>query len=607
MSDTPETATPETATAEPAALTATDGENTPQPHALPALLLEDWTPLHRCLDWQLGQLAFAQRGAQAFTSQQVPNLINQGGLSAYRAAEVLFANCVELDQAGELEQDITCLEIAIGLGLFSLQLLDRFAALCREHGRDYYERLTWYASDGTPRMVQDAQKNGVFERHAGRVVLAVVDALDPTRLTRLDDGTTVELTGRLRAIFHTYLLCVLPANLFRRSRTGIERAESWGAVVAQTVLDKVADLPLFATLTAEQVQTLAQQRDPGALAQLVPLYPLLDLVLALAPFDPESIGEGPELRRIADQLTSSLTAAPEGEDEYVWVLHSAGAQHSLALQLQALRPNGFLLYRDYGPASAARANGNHLYQHYGATTAAGINHFALDGWLQQATDQGGRGAQVSVPPGEGEASIKTRLVSKAELPATRTAFALHFDQRAFERLEALMARARELVAKDPAGALEAYRHALLIERDNWLLLGEAGDVALRRNREMGLAQTLLTEALRINPWYAAGTWNSLGDLYWAANEFGAARQSYQRAVQANPEHWQGYLNLSDCCLREGDWAGAVEHAAQALARDVEGEQAERAQKLLVLAAERLGQQRQRAQVLRKARQAGTSR
>ncbi len=601
MSDKPETAPQDAPAAE------TTGEPTAAAETPAPLLLEDWTPLHRCLDFQMGQLAFGQRGTQAFTSQQVPNLINQGGLSAYRAAEVLFANCVELDQAGELEQDITCLELAIGLGLFSLQLLDRFAALCREHGRDYYDRLTWYASDGTPRMVQDAQKNGVFERHAGRVVLAVVDALDPTHLRRLDDGTTIELTGRLRAIFHTYLLCVLPANLFRRSKTGPDRAESWGAVVAQTMLDKVADLQLFSALSPEQVHALAQQRDAAALAQLVQLYPLFDLVLALAPFDPDGIGEGPELRRIADQLTAALPPVPEGEDEYVWVLHSAGAQHSLALQLQALRPSGFVLYRDYGPATAARANGNHLYQHYGATTASGINHFALDAWLQRSTELGGRGAQVSLPPGEGEASIKTRLVSHAALPATRAAFALHFDQRAFERLEALMAQARELVGKDPRAALEAYRQALLVERDNWLLLGEAGDVALRRNRELGLAQTLLTEALRINPWYAAGTWNSLGDLYWAAGEFAAARQAYERAVQANPEHWQGYLNLADCCLREGDWAGAVEHAAQALARDVEGEQAERAQKLLTLAAERLGRQRQRAQVLRKQRQAGTAR
>ena len=587
------------------------------PSAVEPVVLQDWTPLHRCLDWQLGQLAFQQRGAQAFTTQEVPNLINQGGLAAYRSAEVLFAHCVELEAAGTLEQDIWVMEMAIGLGLFAVQVLDRFQTLCREHGRDYYDRLTYLATDGTPRMIVDARDHKVFDRHAGRVVLGLVDALDPGRMVRLDTGEAIDLTGRLRAVLHTYLLCVLPANLFRRQRIAQENGvleEKWGAVMARTVLRHPDELPYFTPRSVEEVVALAQSGKPEDMAVLTQLFPLLDIELVLAAFDPDEIAEGADVRAIAEQIVAELPKpepvageAPVDPANNVWVLHSAGAQRSIGRTLEVLRADGILLYRDYGPASAERANGNHLYQHYGATTAFGINHMALAAWVHAPGEDGKPRGEVSVPPGEGESSIKTRLVAKAPLPRTRAAFALQFDPRAFETLEGVVQEARKQLGEQGGQPLELYRKALHMERDNWMLLGEAGEMAFRRDRQADLSHMLLTEALRINPWYAASTWNALGDLFWVKQEFAQARASYTEATNANPEHFRGYLNIADCCLRDGDWAGAVEHAAKALARDVDGSESARALEVVQQAAKRLGEMRERAARYRKERQAGTPR
>lgn len=600
-----------------AAQVAGDATNATEP-----VELQEWTPLYRCLDWQLGQVAFQLRGAQAFTTQEVPNLINQGGLAAYRSAEVLFAHCVELDRQGALEPEILVLEMAIGLGLFAVQVLDRFEVLCREHGRDYYERLTYLATDGTPRMVMDARDNGVFARHAGRVVLGLVDALDPARLVRLDSGEVVDLTGRLRAVLHTYLLCVLPANLFRRQRVRDDAGqvqERWGAVMARTVLRHPDELKWFTNLTVAEIVALAQSGRPEDIAQLARLYPLLDLELVLASFEPADLAEGADVRATADRIASRLPAAPTVDPEgnpianppdpsdNIWVLHSAGAQASLRRTLEVLRSDGILLYRDYGPATAERANGNHLYQHYGATTAFGINHFALEAWLHEAGEDGRPRAAVTVPPGEGEASIKTRLVSRGALPATRAAFALQFDPRAFDRLESVVNEARGQVGQAGGHPMEGYRKALQLERDNWMLLGEAGDVAFRRDRNLELGQVLLAEALRINPWYAAGAWNSLGDLHWVKGEYAQARAAYETAARNNPENFRAWLNLADCDMRQGDWAGAVEHAAKALAKDADGSEAERALDLVREAGRRLGEYRERAARYRKERQAGTPR
>ncbi len=573
----------------------TQAELPPPPDAP---VLQDWTPLGACLDWQIGQAAFQLRGAQAFTTQEVPNLINQGGMGAYRAAEVLFAHCAELDAQGALEPEIWVMELAVGLGLHAVQLLDRFQALCADQGRNYYDRLTFFATDGTPRMVEDAQRQGVFDRHAGRVVLGLCDALDPAHLQRLDTGETLDLTGRLRAVLHTYLLCVLPANLFRRVRReaddGTVQVE-WSVVMARTVLRHADDLPRFSQLELGQVLALAQS--PNALDRLplAPLYPLVDLDLALASITPADHAEGAELERIADALAAC------GFVEEAWVLHSAGAMRSLQRTLEILRQDGFVLYRDYGPATAARANGNHLYQHYGTTTATGINHFALDSW---ATDVAG--ARISAPDGEGEASIKNRLLSRAALPATRAAFALQFDPSAFEALEQAIAAAREALGGQ-GDAIEAYRHALQLERDNWVLLGEAGEVALRHARQAELAQLLLTEALRINPWYSAAIWAHLGDLRWATGEIDAAEEAYRRAVQANPEHHRAYLALAELNRARGKDVAALEFAAQALARDQDGADRERTRALLEGLMQRLQDQNERAAVLRRERQAGSPR
>lgn len=604
------------------------------------VVLQDWTALPQCLDFQLGQMGFQQRGAQAFTTQEVPNLINQGGLSAYRAAEVLFAHCVEVDAAGQLEREIAVMEMAIGLGLFALQLLDRFQKLCVEHGRDYYDRLTYYATDGTPRMIEDARANGVFDRHAGRVVLGLVNALDPARLVRLDDGQVVDLTGRLRAVFHTYLLCVLPAHIFRRQRVrlpdGSEKV-AWGVVMARTVLKHPEQLPHFTPLTVQQVQQIAASQEAGALQPLVPLYPLMDLELALANVDVAELEDAAELERLAEitaagvlegrkaaardvqgpdaQVQDTQGQDPQAQDtakeppdprDDVWVLHSAGAMHSLQRTLEVLRKDGLLLYRDYGPATAERANGNHLYQHYGATTAFGLNHFGLDSWLLTPGPDGQPRAFVTVPDGEGEASIKTRLVTRADLPRTRDSFRLQFDPRAFDALEQAVNVARNQL-NQPGNPMDAYRRALQMERDNWVLLGEAGEIALRRMKQMDLAHMLLTEALRINPWYATTTWNNLGDLFWAAGDVDQAQAAYERAVKANPEYYRGYLNLADCWRLRGDWSKALELAAMALARDVDGTEHERAKAAVDDSATRLKAQRELAASLRKQRQAGTLR
>lgn len=573
-------------------------------------VLQEWVPLTHCFDWHLGQMAFQHRGAQAFTTNEVPNLINQGGMSAYRAAEVLFANCQEADAAGTLEDEIVCLEMAIGLGLHTVQVLDRFKEHCEAHGADYYGRLVWYATDITPKMLQDAQKNGVFERHADRVVLAQLDALQPEVCLRLADGEQVELSGRVRAVFHTYMLCVLPANVFRRSELTDEagtRRVVWGILMARTLLRHTDALATFTDLSIEEIRAIVDSGDSDEFLKVVNLYPLLDLDLTLAPMDESSHPDLWELERIAQTIEGGLAVPrdPAQEDGlHTWVLHSAGAMQSLDRTLKLLRPDGFLLYRDYGPATAEAANGTHLYQHYGATTAIGINHYALDSWLQVSAEGGQPRARVTVPDNEAEAAIKTRLVGPGAIEKTRATFARAFDHLAFEQLTEAVQKAREAIST-PQNAMEMYRQALVLERDNWALLSEAGEIALRSVRNLEMAHMLIREALRINPWYHAYAWNLMGDVFWFAGEIDRSEAAYEKAITCNPENYRGYFNLYTIHRQRGRYDKAVEMAAMALAMDRDGAESERTRAALEDATRLLRKQRELAVKWRKERHAGS--
>src|ERR1700690_4066092 len=106
-------------------------------------LVQDFVPLAESLEWELGQQYLRERGNKAFLSDAspVPFVINNDGTLSRNAAEVFFANLQEAEKTASLEDEIFVLELGIGVGLFARFFLDRFRELCRQNGKDYYDRL----------------------------------------------------------------------------------------------------------------------------------------------------------------------------------------------------------------------------------------------------------------------------------------------------------------------------------------------------------------------------------------------------------------------------------------------------------------------------------
>jgi hypothetical protein len=71
------------------------------------------------------------------------------------------------------------------IGLFARYFLDSMQALCRKHGKDYYDRLTYIAADRSERMLQDVLRHGVLSRHPGRYRVRQVDGAFADRLVEV--------------------------------------------------------------------------------------------------------------------------------------------------------------------------------------------------------------------------------------------------------------------------------------------------------------------------------------------------------------------------------------------------------------------------------------
>ena len=110
--------------------------------------------------------------------------------------------------------EIFVLELGIGVGLFARFFLDRFRELCRDAGKDWYDRLTYIAADRSERMLLDVLRHGVLGDHPGRCRVRQVDALAPERAIA-GDALFGGKPLALRAVFLNYLLDCLPAAVLQ--------------------------------------------------------------------------------------------------------------------------------------------------------------------------------------------------------------------------------------------------------------------------------------------------------------------------------------------------------------------------------------------------------
>jgi len=516
-------------------------------------VIQDFCPLADSLEWQLGQQYLRDRGNKAFISDAspVPFVVNNDGTLSRNAAEVFFASLEAADEAGNLvEQDIFVLELGIGVGLFARYFLDNFRDLCRQHNKDYYDRLCYIAADRSERMLMDVARHGVLGNHPGRYRLRQVDAMKPELLP--NDVMFLGHPGKpLRAVFLNYLLDCLPAAVLDLSGEQVQQLS------VRTCLGRGVKLEDFTDMNIKGLQQRATSDDPRAQQDLLEVYGLFASEYDYRPVDAKKLPYGDFALDFGRKVTKRL-------------LHSYGAIQSLDRLLELVRDDGFILINDYGQTDVTRPEDEFEHQRFSLATFVGVNFPLLKEYF------GVRHKYEWLEPFGGDRGIHARLLSKTAVQQTRGAFGRCFSAAAEEHRQEPIAKAR---ACTQVGRFELaagfYQEALDRQPRNWVLLNEISMFLTFSMRDPKAGIDMAKCALALNPTCSAELWNSLGDSLFEFGRYAEARSAYLRALQVNESDVRARFNLAWTYQREKNYPAALEMLAQALALDKMGQYHER--------------------------------
>ena len=549
---------------------ATESANAPEEHADAeavvaedgAVLLEDWTPLGRCLDVRLGRAAWPSHAARLFDDEQVPHLAHDSGSLSRRHAEVLLAWFEAQAAAGTLPEEVVLVEAGIGTGLHLCYLLRHVEQATAARGVDWSSRLRVWVTDVSAELLEKARDRGLYPESFS-VRYGLLDVVQPGRVLPLTvDGKLgeAETLPPVHAFFANYVLDLLPMDLFRRHRDGDAR---WQAVLVRTWLREPAALERYTDLDVDGVRALVAAGGPAAWAALAPIWSLLQLELRTFPLAPDDHPDTPLLERVADDLEAALGADHEALVEGTVVLHSGGALEVLRRIGGILDADGFGVFRDVALCTPEEAAVPRGLTHYGPTTAVGVSFYELD-----RAFEGDASLRFVGPEHDGPRAQASRLLLRREQTAVEAAFAAALDATGFAAAETRTAAAR--AADTVEAAIEGFRNALRAEPDNWVLLFEAGRVAMQRGGNARLAALLAREGLRINAVTAPELWTLLGDALWALGDRASAHAAYRGALEIRPNDARAHYGIAFVDGERGRFESALRHIGEALAADADG-------------------------------------
>jgi tetratricopeptide (TPR) repeat protein len=502
-------------------------------------VLEDYRPLVDSLEWRLSDLYWAREGVRPFAANDVPFLINNDGRASESAAAVLYANCREAPPSHER---IAVLELGAGAGLFARFFLDAFRDLCRQQGRDFYDRLVYFVTDLSPRTVEQWRERELFADHAGHVRLGTCDALRPANLHDTEGAGLAPL----RAVILNYVLDVLPSAIVRAGASGPEQ------LCVRTHMTHHADLlGQYTRLTFDEVRALAASHLPADQVRLLPLVSLLEFEAAFRP--------------LGEPMPPYLAEALDFGKGLKRIVLNHGAFACLEECGRLLEDDGFLLVQDYGPVERGQLDDHAVVQRFGGSTALGINFPLLE---QHFT---GAGLHVARPEGDDGQAIHARLLCRPGLAKTCAAFADRCSGSAYEYFQGPAEQARQhATAGRYQEALENYRLALERRSRDWHLLGEAAHFVALKVRDFATGLELARTAVALNPYYSAWLWNVVGDCLFYLRRTDEAHEAYLQARRIDPRDALTHYNLSYSHAERGELVEALQAIARGLGEDSQG-------------------------------------
>lgn len=178
--------------------------------------IQDYTPYHKSLKWEIHHNYFQKRGASAWRKGEVPFKVTSNPQGAYQNAELFFET---IDSSAlKNEPVLVVLEIGSGLGAFAVNFIQAFSNICEEKSRDYHNKLHYMFTDYSEKNLLDISTDKHLSELKAKGILDfyILDALNPSEVKKLD-GTPFEMKrGSLAFVIANYVHCTLPVKIIRK-------------------------------------------------------------------------------------------------------------------------------------------------------------------------------------------------------------------------------------------------------------------------------------------------------------------------------------------------------------------------------------------------------
>lgn len=532
------------------------------------VLLQPSTPFDQSLLWKFHDAYFASRGIAAWNQGEVPYYSTSNFATARQHAGFLVDVVLSQYAEGRLGEDdeIWVLEVGSGLGRFAANFLRALEVSCGPMGEDIFSRVRYILSDYSEKNVREAAGTPALSPYvaAGRIVPALVDLRDPTRLTFLD-GREGEVP--LQMVIANYVCCVVPLkNMQHRA------AEGWFEQWVR--LEKKVEGEVLRTPGELIEDMLANPTREGMVKALDILFEWrsrpLDLVYA-KPLHQRV------LANVAEVVGGDATVGyPHGFIDFI-----DGVSRFLA-------PGGLVLVNDYGSIDKREMAGLHdrRSQIYGNSIANSVNFAIFDafaeatGWhILRSRDMLGSLHSAALRPGipwtDREEDGFDRNYVKWRggddiLDHTHTARLLA-EKKDWDRAIRYWRRAIELEPENPDHFYKAGDAAIdgghydmaiaFLEQGIALATPETG---LDFEFQLGRAACLAQDYKASIRWYELAltkenhptTWTNLGVLYESEGRYRDAFRCYKMAMEVDPKYARGRERMQ--LLKDMLWRKTVE-------------------------------------------------
>ncbi len=187
------------------------------------IILEDYVPFDRSVQWRIHDAYYASRGIAAWKEGILPYFGTNNYPSVRADARLILEVARELIGAGRLgrKEKIFILEIGGGLGQFAHHFFKALREGCGELGQELEGRIRYVFSDYSRKNLGEAVRTPALQGlvRSGRLIPARFDLRRPKEIR---DHQGRAMAPRFTAILANYVCCVSPMKLIRKTNGGYQ-------------------------------------------------------------------------------------------------------------------------------------------------------------------------------------------------------------------------------------------------------------------------------------------------------------------------------------------------------------------------------------------------